>query len=282
MSQRSRRRRFEPGVSVLEGRQLLSTAAPNLESWLRSYAGSIPSALRRLPNIPTSPDGSGYQAILNALRGGPGSEFVSLIRRYVPNPTAIARQFAFGQRTEFTIPGFAVRTPKLLDSYTGPRLDQFNPTASGLVRQRTGEIVAGAIMRGPIDLPLEVRYVWGFDRGIGQARPVFGGQADPRVDSLLTVIRSADGSTSARFTDLATDQATILSGVVIQIEGPTVRARLSPSTSAALGLNGSQVRYAFWTEGGTSEGRAAVGQFIPGSTIPIGDLGPARFPRPRR
>ena len=89
----------------------------------------------RYPGNPV--DGTGTAAVIAALRGGPGAEFTTLIRRYVPNPLAVINQLASGARSELLIPGFAVRTPKLLDSYTGPRFDQFNPTAAGWSARRT-------------------------------------------------------------------------------------------------------------------------------------------------
>src|SRR5689334_23049246 len=114
----TRARRVRPVVEPLEGRLALSHAAP-----------MVPTVAAKI-NLS---DGSGASAILSALHGGAGSEFVTLLRRGVPNVNAMIRAFALGRRSEVDVKGFAVKTPHFQPQYTGPHLDQFNPTAAGAV-----------------------------------------------------------------------------------------------------------------------------------------------------
>ena len=146
------RRRATPRLEPLEGRVVLSAVA------------ALPRpTVAVLYNFS---DGTGLAAVLSALRGGPGNEFVRVLRREVNVRRTIA-EFASGQRSELVVPGFAIKTPKLNAAYTGPQLDQFNPTAAGALLLSRGRLELAAIMRGPIDRPEPVTYVWGIDRGGG-------------------------------------------------------------------------------------------------------------------
>src|SRR4051812_39246644 len=107
------RHRLNPVVEPLEGRVVLSHA-PALRATVAEKAINLA-------------DGSGAGAILAALNGGAGSEFVTLIRKQVRNVNGTILQFAAGRRSELDVKGFAVKTPHLTDTYKGPHLDQFNP-----------------------------------------------------------------------------------------------------------------------------------------------------------
>lgn len=262
------RRRARPAVEPLEGRMVLSHASPALAV----------AALK----APRSADGSGAAAILNALNGGAGSEFVTLIRRGTPNPTAILRQFMQGTRTEFSTKGFAVVVPKFPAAYTGPHLDQYSPQAAGAVKLADGRLELAAIMRGPIDLPAAVNYTWGIDRGAGLADPQGTGNPGLRFDAAVTVTR-ANGVVTASVVDLRTGVVTPLDPSSVLIQGPTIRVFLSdpatqlPSTGKPL----EGYRFAFWTRSGPN-GVSDIGGFVPTSgTIPIGVLAPARPARRR-
>ncbi len=256
-------RRVPIAVEPLEGRYLQAALTP---------------VLHRVAIAGNQSDGSGAQAILAALNGGAGREFVTLIRRGFPNVGALVRQFVLGQRTSASVNGFSVKIPKLQPLYTGPQLDQFNPTAAGAVLLKDGRLELAAIMRGPIDLPVATTYVWGIDRGARVSDPEGFGLPGLRYDATVSVTR-VGSSVTAAVTDRTTGAITTLDPSVVKIEGPTIRVFLAnpstllPSTGKPL----SRYQFAFWTRSGAG-GIADVGGFIPSTTsIPIGVLG-----RPRR
>ena len=155
---RGRRRRaprLVPGVEAMEGRALLSGLGPALPGPRAAVAAL---RLGDLGGTVVAPD-AGRAAILNALRGGAGSEFVTLIRRQVRNLNAVLAGFIAGTRNEFAIKGFAVKTPKFQELYTGPRLDQLSATA------------AGAVLLGPSGLATPV-LLHGVELWIDPAGPV--------------------------------------------------------------------------------------------------------------
>src|SRR5688572_8688021 len=190
---RTRPPRVRLNVEPLEGRQLPSVSLPRLPGV--SVLAANPA------------DGSGAAAILSALRGGAGSEFVTLIRREVPNIGAVIRQFTLGARSTFSVRGFAAKLPRLQALYRGPELDQLNPTAAGAVLLRDGRLELAAIMRGPIDLPVRTTYVWGIDRGSGLVDPEGFGRPGLRYDAVVSVTREG-GSITASVTDLTTGAVT--------------------------------------------------------------------------
>jgi hypothetical protein len=218
-------------------------------------------------------DGSGASAILSALHGGAGSEFVTLIRREVPNVNGVLLQFVTGKRKELDIKGFAVKTPQFLSTYTGPHLDEFDPTAAGAVILKGGALELGAIMRGPIDRPEPVTYVWGISRGGGSLGPAGFGPSGVSYDAYVSVTHSASGTT-ASVTDLRTGVTQALAPSSVTINGPTIRVFLN-NVSAQLpstGLPLNKYRMAFWTRGGP-DGAAGIGGTIPTTgSILIGSL----------
>jgi hypothetical protein len=259
-------------VEALESRQVLSHAP--------SAAGLLASHLRLagMAALQTNTaDGSGASAILNALRGGAGSEFTTLIRRGVPNLNSVIRQFALGRRSEISVKGFAVKLPHFQPAYNGPQLDQFNPTAAGAVILKDGRLELGAIMRGPIDLPIATTYSWGIDRGGAPADPQGYGMPGLRYNSTVSITR--DGSTlMASIKDLNTGAVTALDPSSVKIQGPTIRVYLNnpssllPSTGAPI----TKYNFAFWTSSG-DHGISSIGGFVPGTqSIQVGNLGPVR------
>jgi len=259
---RRRRKRFGLNVESLEGRQVMSHA-PTPAGLIAAYANSA--------------DGNGVAAIMNALRGGAGSEFVTLIRRGIPNVNSVIRQFALGRRSEISVKGFSVKTPHFQPQYTGPQLDQFNPTAAGAVFLKNGQLELGAIMRGPIDLPIATTYSWGIDRGGSAADPQGFGMPGLRYNSIVSVTRV--GSTvTASIKDLNTGTVTPLDPSGVRIQGPTIRVFLNNPSSLlpSTGLPITKYNFAFWTSSG-GDGIHSIGGFVPGNhSIPIGNLGPAR------
>lgn len=205
---------------------------------------SVPSHIAAMPAMVGAKainlaDGSGAGAILSAVNGGPGNEFVTLIRRQVPNVNAVLRQFVTGRRDALQVAGFAVKRPHLEPGYTGPQLDQFNPTAAGAALLRDGRLELGAILRGPIDLPIATTYVWGIDRGGGAAGPAGFGPSGVNYDAFVSVTRTGS-SVSASVADLKAGTTTSIDPANVNIQASTIRvflsdpARLLPSTGRPL------------------------------------------------
>ena len=218
-------------------------------------------------------DGSGAGAIMNALGGGAGGEFVTLLRRSLPNPSAVLRQFANGTRTEVDVKGFAAKIPRFQPSYRGPQLDQFDPTAAGAVILRDGRLELAAIMRGPIDLPVATTYRWAIDRGAGTPDPQGLGLPGLAYDAVVSVSRVGT-NVSATIADLKAGSTTVLDPSAVNIQGPTIRVTLAnPSTALpSTGLPTSSYRFTFWTSDG-SAGAASIGGFVPGSgMLQVGSL----------
>src|ERR1700712_4670176 len=111
MSPPERRRRSTiPRLETVEARTLLSGFAHPRIAALHAIVTDL-----RSQAITTDP--AGVAAILIALNGGAGSEFVKLIRREVPNLNSVIRSFVSGQRTQFKVPGFAVKLPNFQERY---------------------------------------------------------------------------------------------------------------------------------------------------------------------
>ncbi|MDB5350446.1 MAG: hypothetical protein JWN86_1693 [Planctomycetota bacterium] len=258
-----RRPRFQitPIVETLEGRVVLSHM-PAIRATVVARAIN-PS------------DGSGAGAILGALNGGVGNEFVTLIKKQVRNVNSVVLQFATGQRSTLTVKGFSIKSPHFATAYAGPHLDQFNPAAAGAVFLKDGRLELAAILRGPIDRPEPTTYVWGLDRGGAAVGPDGFGPAGVRYDAYVSVTRSGS-DLSVSFTDLKTGKSTAIDASSVRIAGPTIRVFLS-NPEALLSANGktlSKARFAFWTRSGPA-GLGNLGGSVPDSgTIPIGVLDP--------
>ena len=253
-----RRPKAAPAVEALEGRALLSVAV----------LGVRPAAAI----VANQDDGSGRDAILSALRGGPGSEFVTLIRRQVPNFRRVIAEFASGARTEISVRGAAAKVPQFRPGYTGPRIDQLNPTVAGAVQLNRRRLELGAIVRGPIDLPTSSTYVWGINRGGAAPIGPFEGLPDIRFDAVVAVTRDATGITGS-VRDLNTGTVTPLQPSDIRIQGPTIRVLLNPALLPSTGPPLRSFRFAFWTQSGPG-GLETIGGFVPSTaSIPIGSLG---------
>ena len=252
---RNPQHRASPRVEPLEGRCVLSAVATLPR----------PTVAIRL-NLS---DGTGLEAVLYALRGGPGSEFLRVVRRQV-NINRTILEFASGQRKELIVKGVAIKTPKLAPAYTGPQLDQFNPTAAGALLLPRGRIELGAILRGPIDRPETVTYVWGLDRGGGTVRDDGFGPAGTAYDAYVSVTRSG-GAVAASITDLKTGAVTPLDPSVVKIQGPAIRVFL-PRAATLLPPNGAplaQYRFSFWTRSGPG-GASDLAGFLPSAgTVPV-------------
>src|SRR4051794_14220578 len=112
---RPRKSVVSPTLESLEGRALLSVGG-SID--LSQLLGRVSSMVSLPANVRYDPEG--VAAVTSALNGGPGSEFVTLIKRQVPNYQAIVNQFILGQRTAFSTPGAAAKIAKWQPLYTGP------------------------------------------------------------------------------------------------------------------------------------------------------------------
>ena len=247
-------------VEPLEGRVLLAQVLPR------------PASVHVAGN---TSDGSGYPAILAAINGGVGSEFVTLIRRGVPNLGLVIRQFLSGQRDSLTVKGFAAGPAKFQPLFQGARFDQFKPVAVGAALLRDGRLELAAIVDGPIDYPLATTFVWGINRGTATNDPEGFGQANLRYDAIVSVTRAADATVTASVKDLKTGTVTPINASAVTIEGATIRVFLQkpseilPSTGKSI----AQYKVAFWTRTGPG-GIETVGAFMPPSgSILVGILG---------
>src|SRR5271157_655773 len=111
-------------VEVLEGRSLLSGFKPLVPSGLRpAMIGPVN------PTIATDP--AGIAAIMSALEGGMGREWVSLIRAEVRNPLAVIAGFSTGKYTSYSISGLTAETPSVQPAFAGQPYDQILAAVAG-------------------------------------------------------------------------------------------------------------------------------------------------------
>ncbi|GIW86929.1 MAG: hypothetical protein KatS3mg108_1253 [Isosphaeraceae bacterium] len=222
------------------------------------------------PSIRIDPGGAA--AILNALNGGLGSEFVRNLRQHVRNPLRIVREFASGQRTSFATRGFAALTHTTLPTYLGGHADAILPRVAGAVALPSNQLSLGAIMRGPMDeLNEGARYVWALDLGRG-ARSIFSEYPDIQADTIVRVDIGQDRRPTLTIDDLVRGTSRSLDPARVRIVGATIRLRLAaadlPVGSAPL----RQARFAFWVHE-TPGGLETVPNFLPTRSIPVGVIG---------
>jgi hypothetical protein len=258
---------LRPICETLEGRALLS--AINLPSGLgTALIGGIG---RNLGGIKTDP--AGVAAVTSALRGGPGSEFVTLIRRQVPNIGALVRRFATGATTATSVPGAAVQIPRFQDQFTGRHYDHLATTVAGAVLLPGNTLELGAIVRGPFDEPVPAYVVFGIDRGSGASLgPAFSARPGLTPDALVTITVAPFGKGgTGTITDLKTGAVTSIDPSRIQVNGATLRVFLDTAQLPSTGLPAAKYRFAMWTRSQLDGGIENVASFLPDtSMIPIG------------
>jgi hypothetical protein len=264
-SRTDRRCAWQPTCETLEGRALLSglNIPASLQSALQQGIGAH--------SIKTEP--AGISAIKSALGGGPGSEFVNLIRHEVKDPAALLGAFTSGATTTASIPGAAARKATILSTFTGSHYDYQAIVATGAVLVKPQTLELGAILRGPNRSTAPAYYVFGINRGSGQTLPpLFASRPGITPDSLVTITLGPNNSNpSGTITDLTTGAVTNLSPAAIQAKGSTLRVYVSTSELPSTGAPVSQYRFAFWTQSQPGNNLGDVGSFLPDSSmIPIG------------
>ncbi len=273
------RRNLKPELVTLEERTLLSLA-PALD-----LAATHPHAeLARHPRFTTNP--AGVAAILSAINGGAGHEFVTLIRKEVHNLPGVILGFETGRITQYTIPGMVAKIPNLQPAYAGPAFDRMALTLGGAVLLKGGRLELGAVTRGAFFASNATStVVFGLNRGQGaKLGPIFPARPGITPDLLVTVtIAPYAQSYSGQVQDLVTGATTPLAASQIQVDGPTVRVFLNLNQTPSEGFKIPKYHFAVWTDLLPAAGIATVGSFVPESQmIPIGLLGQPPRPRPRR
>ena len=262
MSQSNRRvRSFRPRLEGAESRILLSAVAHS-----NIAAAKVFVAHPRPEAITTDP--AGVAAIMNALGGGAGSEFVRLIRREVPNFNSVLRGFVSGKLTQLNIPGFAAKIPNFQELYTGPRFDHLAATAAGAISLKNHQLELAGIMRGPFNEAVPGYVVFGLDRGAGASLgPHFASRPGITPDMIVTIQVAPHGTSAAgTITDLTTGAVSAIDPSRILVAGPTVRVFLDQGQVPSKGLPIAKYRFDLWTQN-TLGGIDTVASFVPESTM---------------
>ncbi len=260
------RRKVGLEVQSLEDRQLPSGGL----GALKGLAGLVGS-MQQPSGITINPGGEA--AILSALQGGIGSEFVKLIHKELHNQSAVLSGFISGKLNSYSIPGIAVATPSVQPLFTGHFYDQLGPTVAGAVLLKHNVLELGAIMRGPFHDPSTSYYVFGIDRGAGgRLGPIFPSAPGITPDVVLTLAIGPYGSTaSGTLTDLTNGTSQTIAPSNISVAGSVVRVYLQASQLPSEGLPISKFRFAFWTQTQQGGDISTVVNFLPsGTMIPIG------------
>jgi hypothetical protein len=218
-------------------------------------------------------DPAGVAAILSALTGGPGSEFVNLILKQVPNPLALVLQFESGARTEASIHGVAVRVATILSTFTGDHYDYQAAVAAGAVLRPRHILELAAILRGPNRSPAPAYYVFGIDRGSGAALgPRFPERPGITPDALVTItVGTNNTNPSGTITDLRTEAVSTINPSAIQFVGSTLRVSVNTAQLPSTGFPLAKYRFDFWVQSQLNGDFGTVGSFLPDmNEIPIG------------
>jgi hypothetical protein len=261
----------------LEGRALLSVAGSS------PHHGPVDVVRVHRPIISLSGPGEG--AILSAINGGAGHEFVTLIHREVHNLNGVILKFASGAITEYTIPGFVVRSPSYQPLYitTGGQFDRMLLVAAGAVVLKGNVVELGAIANGPFarsDATSQV--VFAINRGEGSSLgPAFPSEPGITPDALVTItVGPYASSYSGTITDLTTGTTQAISPNDIQVNNVAVRVLVNSNQIPSKGLPLKKYTFASWTELSPYTGINLVGSFAPESTmIPIGVLTTVKPPK---
>ena len=218
---------------------------------------------------------AGESAVLNAIFGGAGHEFVTLALREVHDLGAIVTGFETGRLTQLSVAGLTVKSPPNLQPLYGyaPHDPLALNMAGALVLKRK-TIELAAIVRGPFTTyPGTTYIVFAINRGAGgRLGPVYPSRPGITPDALVTVKVGPYGqSNSATITDLTTGATQSVDPALISVAGPTVRLLVSESQLPSQGYPVNKYRFAVWTEIQPNATISQVGSFIPeDSMVPIG------------
>jgi len=256
------------GFDALEGRALLSV------SGIRAPRELGAAVLARV-HAPKITDASpGQTAILSAIFGGAGHEFVTLAEKEVHNIGSVVSGFRSGAIIQYTVAGLVFKTTNWQSGYTGFPHDPLSLTVGGGVLLKGKKIELAAIVRGPFTTyPGTTYIVFAINRGAGaRLGPAFAGRPGITPDALVTVTVGPYGQgNSATITDLTTGTTQPLNPPEIQVAGPVVRLLISTSQLPSEGLPVSKYQFAVWTETQLDAPYQDVGSFAPeNGMIPLG------------
>lgn len=272
MPRPSRTRRPAMRVESLEGRTLLSGFAIERPHGAGAEAAILARVHR--PSFSLHFNRAGESAILNAILGGAGHEFVALALREVKNPLGVAAGFASHTINQYTVPGIVVKQINLQSGYTGQPHDALALNVGGAVVLKGKKLELGAIVRGPFTTtPFGTDIVFALNRGSGsRLGPYYPSRPGITPDALVTVSIGPYGqNNSATITDLTTGTTTPISSPVISVQGPTVRILLNTNQLPSEGFPLKRYTFAVWSETQPNAPIQDVGSFVPeDSMIRIG------------
>jgi hypothetical protein len=255
-------------LEPLEPKLLLSSGG------FQAHREPQPALVSHLHQPSISAGGSGQTAILNAIFGGAGHEFVTLAQREVKNIGAVIAGFKDGALTQYSVPGLAVKITNLQSGYTGQPHDPLSLNAGGALLLKGKTIELAAIVRGPFTTyPGSTSIVFALNRGAGgRLGPAFTSRPGITPDMIVTVTVGPFGqSNSATITDLTTGTTSAIGSPKIQVAGPVVRILLPTSLLPSEGTPIQKYTFAIWTETHPGAGIQDVGSFLPeDSMVPIG------------
>jgi hypothetical protein len=255
-------------LEPLEPKTLLSATG------FRPPGGPAAALISRLQEPKIIGGGAGQTAILNAIFGGAGHEFVTLAQHEVHNIGAVVAGFQAGSLTQFSVPGLAVKLTNLQSGYTGQPHDPLSLNAGGALLLKGKKIELAAIVRGPFTTyPGTTSIDFAVNRGAGtRLGPAFASRPGITPDLTVTVTVGPYGrSTSATITDLTTGTTSAIASPKIQVAGPVVRILLPSSLLPSQGVAIQKYTFAIWTETQPGAGIQNVGSFLPeDSMVPIG------------
>ena len=132
---------------------------------------------------------AGQTAILNAIFGGAGHEFVTLAQREVHNIGAVVAGFKTGTLTQYSVPGWPSRFTNLQSGYTGLPHDPLSLNAGGRCLAQGEENRAGSDRARTVhDYPGTTSIVFALNRGAGtRLGPAFASRPGITPDLLVTV-----------------------------------------------------------------------------------------------
>ena len=149
-------------VESLEGRALMSGMT------LERPHPPAAAILARMHVPKASFPSAGKNAVLNAIFGGAGHEFVTLAEKEIPNLLSVVSRFESGANTQFTARGLVFKTPNWQSGYTGFPHDVEAGTIAGGILLKRKEIELAAITRGPFSTtPFTTYVVLAINRGAG-------------------------------------------------------------------------------------------------------------------
>jgi hypothetical protein len=254
---------FEP----LEGRALLSAN--------QFVPGQVAAQVTRVHPLESADNGSAVTAIMSAIRGGAGSEWVKLIRSEVRNLPAVIRLLSGSQPAQYVIRGMVAKTPNLQSAYSGLPHETLALTIAGALLLKHQKIELGAIVRGPFTTtPRTTNIVFAINRGAGQSLgPYFASRPGITPDALVTVTVGPFGhNTSATITDLTTHTTQPIVRPLISVRGSSLRILLDSSQlPSPTGWPVKNYTFASWTEPVPDAPIEDVGSFVPeDSMVPFG------------